>query len=889
MIKLIFCIRQIVAVTFLSSELRHSFLNFFRDHSHHTVYPSAPIIPAADPTLLFTSAGMVPFKDYFVGLANPPHERVVSCQKCVRAGGKHNDLEQVGWTRRHHTFFEMLGNFSFGNYFKEEAITWAWSYLTGVIGLDPKRLWITVYHTDDQAASLWKRIAGVSDDRILKIDTLDNFWSAGDTGPCGPCSEIFYDCGPDIPGGLPGTEGADGDRFVEVWNLVFMEFDQKSPQERVLLPRPSIDTGMGLERLAAIVQGVYDNFETDIFQALIQASRQATPLSREDHTIAHRVIADHVRSIGFLMAEGVVPAADGRGYVLRRMIRRALRYVHTMKGSADHLARLLPTLSSCMGQDYPELVSTQEFASALLAQESERFMVLLDQGLHILNQWMSKAGSDKTLPGKDAFMLYDTMGFPIDLTQDILQEKGFSMDREGFDQAMEAQKMLSRSAGFVGGGENAKLDKASWQSWSQTLEPSVYTGPDLLMCPTTVVGLLDAQEQPVAELNQGDKGWVIVTKTPFYAESGGQQGDTGSLECDGVKATVEDVIKRDHLIMHRVFVQQGKLCPNLTMTAGVDPEIRARTAAHHSATHLLQAALREILGRHVMQKGSKVGPDKLRFDFSHRGPLSADEWSQVEHLVNQWIRANTSVSAQWMEKDQALATGAMALFGETYGNDVRVVAMGDVSKELCGGTHVAHTGTIGFFKIISETAVASGVRRIEAVVGLAALECVQQWHWQLKNLALTLKTSIPQLNDKLQHTLQQRPSPSKDIKETSKTWESRSLVHAQSTLWHVSISADEWGASLPTIVSHHSQRHPGDAFLVTSVDGATTRVLLALGNACSLVEKKTAPAVLKEALGPLGWTGGGRPERAQGGGHALPDHARLVELISQVWDNPPSA
>lgn len=828
--------------------------------------PSGPLVPQNDPTLLFTSAGMVPFKDFFTGIRPRPYPLATSCQKCLRAGGKHNDLEQVGRTQRHHTFFEMLGNFSFGDYFKEAAIAYAWEFLTHVLQLDKSRLWVTVYHTDDEAAMLWKKIAGLDDHKIISIATADNFWSAGDVGPCGPCSEIFYDHGPHLFGGLPGTADGDGDRYVELWNLVFMQFDQTGPNERISLPSPSIDTGMGLERISAVMQGVSDNFETDIFRAIIDRSKTyCTPSHHPHHRVAHRVIADHLRSSSFLLAEGVLPSNEGRGYVVRRILRRALRHIHYLGANPGHLALLLPVLIEKMGPSYPELSRAQELISAVLIQEGEQFEELLHKGLRRMEGWLNHAKPGGVFPGKDAFTLYDTFGFPLDLTQDILREKGCVVNEVEFQEHMEAQREKSRGS-WVGSGLSAKAP--AWDTLNSAYSKTDFLGYTQLQNQGNVLALLN-QDRQVEGLSEGEKGYVLTEKTPFYPESGGQKGDVGNIVGPNGTADVLDTVKKGHLIAHHIHVTQGHLTVHDNVGWVVNGDNRKKTAAHHSATHLLQAALRSILGKHVMQKGSLVGPDKLRFDFSHSGPISWDLLQSVEVQINQWILENTPIQADTMAQDAALSTGAMAFFGEQYDDIVRVISMGDASKELCGGTHAQRTGDLGFFKIISESGVASGIRRIEAVVGIPALMVVQQWHHQLRHSAQRLKTSIPLLSEKIDQ-LMNAHQPLK----AGTAW----TIHCQKQhigshhFWHTSVT----GASVKDLKGAVDQvkiELKSGLIVLTTIEGDKTSVVLGLTPDLASYD---ASALLNRALDPFGLSGGGRKDLAQGGGKGLPPHDTLM-------------
>ncbi|MGF1611144.1 MAG: alanine--tRNA ligase, partial [Kiloniellales bacterium] len=712
------------------TEIRAAFLDYFAKHGHEVV-ASSPLVPRNDPTLLFTNAGMVQFKNVFTGNETRPYQRAVTAQKCVRAGGKHNDLENVGYTARHHTFFEMLGNFSFGDYFKELAIELAWSLVTKEYGLAKDRLLVTVYAEDDDAFKLWRKIAGLPEEKIIRIPTSDNFWAMGDTGPCGPCSEIFYDHGPHIAGGPPGSPDEDGDRFIEIWNLVFMQFEQLEPGKRVELPKPSIDTGMGLERIAAVLQGKHDNYDTDLLRALIEASAEASNTHPDGpHAVSHRVIADHLRATAFLVADGVLPSNEGRGYVLRRIMRRAMRHVHKLGVREPMIWRLVPALVGMMGGHYGELRRAEALIAETLKLEEGRFAQTLDRGLRMLEEELGKLGEAQALPGEAAFRLYDTYGFPLDLTQDILRGQGRGVDSAGFEAAMAAQRAAARKA-WAGSGEAAT--EALWFDLRQRLGATEFLGYDTEMAEGQVLAIVvDGKE--VKQASAGQAVAVITNQTPFYGESGGQMGDSGVLfSAEGASVAVADTQKKlGDLHVHYGKVSEGTLNVGEAVELRVDSGRRNDLRAHHSATHLLHEALRRRLGEHVTQKGSLVAPDRLRFDFSHPKPLTPEDIAAIEALVNDRVRRNAEVATHFMTPDEAVEQGALALFGEKYGDEVRVVSMGgeDVSKgpgrpystELCGGTHVRRTGDIGFFKITGESALAAGVRRIEAVAGAAALD-----------------------------------------------------------------------------------------------------------------------------------------------------------------------
>jgi len=737
------------------NEIRATFLEFFQSRGHETP-ASAPLVPQSDPTLLFVNAGMVPFKNFFTGAEQPPYPRAATSQKCVRAGGKHNDLDNVGYTARHHTFFEMLGNFSFGDYFKDIAIENAWTLITKEFGLSKSRLLVTVYADDDEAAGLWKRIAGLSDDKIIRIATSDNFWSMGDTGPCGPCSEIFFDHGPKIWGGPPGSAEQDGDRFIEIWNLVFMQFEQFADGRRAPLPKPSIDTGMGLERIAAVLQGVHSNYEIDLFRALIAASEDLTGVAAEgEHAASHRVIADHLRASCFLIADGVMPANEGRGYVLRRIMRRAMRHAHIL-GAADPLMyRLAPALIAAMGAAYPELERARPVIVDQLQQEEERFRRTLGRGLQLLDEETARLAAGAALPGETAFKLYDTFGFPVDLTQDILRGRGLALDQDGFDAAMERQRESGR-ASWAGSGEAASDDV--WLAFKDTLGATEFLGYADAAADARLVGVVSGGAAG-ARLSAPAAAELLFDATPFYAESGGQAGDQGLIRfSNGAEFVVEDTQKRvGALHAHVGRLVAGEIAPGDAAHLAIDAVRRAQIRANHSATHLLHAALRNVLGPHVAQKGSLVEADRLRFDFSHGQAVTADELERIEADVNAVIRQNAEASVRVMAPQKAIEAGALALFGEKYGDEVRVLTMGAAldadgsaySIELCGGTHVARTGDIGVFAILGEGGVASGIRRIEAATGAAALAHFKAQAALAKAIATSLKSPLAEAPDRV--------------------------------------------------------------------------------------------------------------------------------------------
>ena len=874
-----------------TADIRASFLDHFAKNGHALV-PSAPLVPQNDPTLMFVNAGMVPFKNVFTGLESRPYTTATSSQKCVRAGGKHNDLDNVGYTARHHTFFEMLGNFSFGDYFKDQAITLAWDLLTGTWGLPKDRLTVTVYHTDDEAFALWKKIAGLPDERIIRIPTSDNFWSMGDTGPCGPCSEIFYDHGAHIPGGPPGSPDEDGDRFVEVWNLVFMQFDQQPDGTRLNLPKPSIDTGMGLERIAAVLQGTHDNFEIDIFKQLIgeSAALTKTPTDAVNTRASHRVIADHLRSAGFLVADGVLPANEGRGYVLRRIMRRAMRHAHLLGASEPLMHRLVPALVSSMGGAFPELVRAQPLIAETLKLEETRFRQTLQNGLKLLDDATAGLKPGAVLPGDVAFRLYDTYGFPYDLTEDALKAQGLGVDRAGFDASMAEQKARARAA-WAGSGANAT--DSLWFDLAEKLGATDFIGYSTTGAEGAIVGLVkDGAE--VAEAQAGDELVILTNQTPFYAESGGQVGDTGVISVGDARFEVADTQKP----LGKLHAHSGKLVSG-TLKLGdavqlkVDAERRAAVKANHSATHLMHAALRRVLGGHVSQKGSLVAPDKLRFDFSHQKPMTAEEIAAVEAEVNAEIRANLPVGTRLMTPDAAIEAGALALFGEKYGDEVRVLSMGraadtgrSYSVELCGGTHVNATGDIALFRIVSESAVSSGVRRIEALTGVEALKHLVAQENLLKATAASVKARVEEVPERvaaLADTVKKLERELADAKKAlALAGPGQSAEVAPEQLGDVPflgrVIDDLDPKELRGLLDEEKQRHGSGVFaIVATRDG---RASIAVSVSADLAGKANAVDLVRAGVAALGGQGGGgRPDMAQGGG---PDAAKAAEAIQAV-------
>ncbi|AWB22140.1 alanine--tRNA ligase [Methylobacterium currus] len=759
------------------NEIRSTFLDYFAKHGHEAV-PSSPLVPRNDPTLMFTNAGMVQFKNVFTGVEKRPYQRAVTAQKCVRAGGKHNDLDNVGYTARHHTFFEMLGNFSFGDYFKPLAIELAWNLVTKEFGLSPEKLLVTVYADDEDAATLWRKIAGFSDDRIIRINTSDNFWQMGDTGPCGPCSEIFIDQGPELWGGPPGSPEEDGDRFLEFWNLVFMQYEQIEPGNRVGLPRPSIDTGMGLERMAAILQGVKSNYDTDLFRSLIDAvAHQVGRAPEGKQTASYRVIADHLRASSFLVADGVLPSNEGRGYVLRRIMRRAMRHAQLLGARDPMMYRLVPTLVREMGQAYPELARAESLIAETLRLEETRFRRTLERGLSILDAETRDLSEGQSLSGETAFTLYDTYGFPLDLTQDALKSRGIAVDTEGFSAAMERQRAAARAA-WVGSGEAAT--ETLWYALRERTGATEFLGYDTEEAEAVVTAIVRGGAE-VEAIKAGEEGLLVVTQTPFYGESGGQVGDTGTVtgqssNGSGLKARVTATEKKlGDLFVHHVAVEEGSLSLGQPVELKVDHARRSAIRANHSATHLLHEALRQVLGDHVAQKGSLVAPERLRFDISHPKPIEADELAQVEEIANRVLLQNEPVVTKLMAVDDAIASGARALFGEKYGEEVRVVSMGrdsaadgrakTFSVELCGGTHVARTGDIGVVTILAESAVGAGVRRIEAMTGDTARRHLAGESRQLAALAGLLKVPVAEAPERLAALLDERRRMERELSD----------------------------------------------------------------------------------------------------------------------------
>ncbi len=867
-----------------SAEIRQTFLDFFRSKGH-TVVPSSPLVPGNDPTLLFTNAGMVQFKDVFLGGDKRSYKRAASSQRCVRAGGKHNDLDSVGYTARHHTFFEMLGNFSFGDYFKRDAIAYAWELLTGVYGLPKERLWVTVYHTDDEAYAIWRDEVGVPPERIVRIGdnkgapyASDNFWQMADTGPCGPCTEIFFDHGEGIPGGPPGSPEQDGDRYIEIWNLVFMQFDRAADGSLHPLPAPCVDTGMGLERLAAVLQHVHNNYEIDLFQALVRAAADLTGTADlGDKSL--RVVADHIRACSFLIVDGVLPSNEGRGYVLRRIIRRALRHGWMLGTKGLFFHRMVAPLVAQMGEAYPELKVKQAMVESILKAEEDRFAETLDQGMKVFAEVAAKASG--TIAGDDVFRLYDTYGFPADLTADVARERGLSIDAEGFERAMEAQRERARAASQFGGAATMPAELV------KSLAPTAFDGYQTQAVDgARVVGIV-REGRSVAQLSAGDVGVVLLDRTPFYAESGGQVGDTGTLHAGKALFRVDDTQKVAGVFHGHVgVVEAGAIAVGDSVHAGIDVARRAAVVLNHSATHLMHAALRQVLGDHVQQKGSLVAPDRLRFDFSHFQPVTADELARIEDLVNAEVRANAAAEGEEMAYQQAIDAGAMALFGEKYGERVRVMRMGGFSTELCGGTHVGRTGDIGLFKITAESGVAAGVRRIEAVTGAGALAFVAGREQALREVGALLGSPEREVVDRLRAVFERQKILEREV-------ESLRARAAAAALDDLLVRAPEIGgvrvvaARLDGLDARGlregadlvKQRLPDSIVLLAAGSGGKVSLVACVAGRAQARLK--AGDLLAHVAGQIGGKGGGRPDLAQGGGE---DSPQLAVALAGVPD-----
>ncbi|GAB5415475.1 MAG: alanine--tRNA ligase [Congregibacter sp.] len=857
-----------------TGEIREAFLAYFESQQHSRV-PSSSLVPGDDPTLLFTNAGMNQFKDVFLGAESRPYVRATSSQRCVRAGGKHNDLENVGYTARHHTFFEMLGNFSFGDYFKREAISFAWQFLTGTLGLPPERLWVTVHISDDEAEQIWINDIGFPAERISRLDE-DNFWQMGDTGPCGPCSEIFYDHGPDVPGGPPGSEDDDLDRYIEIWNLVFMQFNRSANGDMAPLPKPSVDTGMGLERIAAVLQGVHSNYEIDLFAALIDAA--ADILGVQDKTQSSlRVIADHIRSCCFLICDGVMPGNEGRAYVLRRIMRRAIRHGNKLGATDLFFYRLVDTLVAQMGDAYPELREQQQRLEVAIKAEEEQFARTLEQGMGILNDALATLNGS-VIPGELVFKLYDTYGFPVDLTNDIARERDLTLDHDGYEQAMQRQRERSKEgSGFeVDYNDTLKLDGAT-----------EFTGYEAVSGEGVIVALL-AEGQEVESLSEGQEGVVVLDRTPFYGESGGQVGDTGFLKADGAQAEVRNTTNAGAHHLHHVHLTAGALHRGDRVEASIDNSLRQKTRLNHSATHLLHEALRRVLGEHVMQKGSLVDAQRLRFDFSHPEAVSRDELCAIEDMVNAQIRANAPVTTELMSIEDAKAAGAMALFGEKYGDEVRVLSMGEdrFSVELCGGTHVERTGDIGLLKIQSEGGLASGVRRIEAVTGENALAVINQADAVLAEVCGSLRATTDNVVDKVQGLRQQTRDLEKELarlkqklaSSTGSDITAGTVEVAGIKVLATAVDGADAG-SLRGVMDQCKSRLQSAVILLAAVND--DKISLVAGVTKDLTDRIKAGDLMREFAGRLGGKGGGRPDMAQGGGS---DVAGLEDALKAVPD-----
>jgi alanyl-tRNA synthetase len=863
-----------------STELRNRFLDFFRRNGH-TVVASSPLVPANDPTLLFTNAGMVQFKDVFLGKDRRPYARAATSQRCVRAGGKHNDLENVGYTARHHTFFEMLGNFSFGDYFKREAIRFAWQFITGELGLPKDRLWVTVFETDDEAFDLWVEEAGVDPARITRLGASSNFWAMGDAGPCGPCSEIFYDHGAAIPGGPPGSPQEDGDRYVEIWNLVFMQYERAADGTLTALPRPSVDTGMGLERTAAVMQGVHSNYEIDLFKDIIAEAARVTGTS-DTTAPGLRVIADHIRACSFLIVDGVLPSNDGRGYVLRRIIRRAIRHGYQLGQMQPFFHRLVDVLVRQMGAAYPELASGAQHVKRVLRQEEERFAETLTSGMAMLEAAIAAlgaphaAGMRRTIPGETVFKLYDTYGFPVDLTADIARERGLELDLAGFEAAMAAQRERARAASRFGVDQRAAV---------QIEHRTEFKGYETLADTGTIVALLDEAGASVTELAPGTRGRVVLDRTPFYAEAGGQVGDTGALRGEHGDFEVEDTQKLQDAFAHAGLVSRGRLRVGERVEAVVAAGKRAATARNHSATHLLHEALKRVLGAHVQQKGSLVEPQRLRFDFAHFAPVSAEELARIENIVNAEVLRNVEAHTRLMGYDAAVAAGAVALFGEKYGDVVRVLDLGDFSTELCGGTHVSRTGDIGVFKIVSEGGVAAGVRRIEAVTGEDALAYLHRGEHVLRAVAELVRGSREDAADKVGALIERTRKLEKELDALKARLASGAGVDLAAGAVEiggakvVATRVDGADAKVLRAAVDRLKDRLKSAVIVLGTTDADGKVTLVAGVTADLTAKVTAGELVAAAAAKVGGRGGGRPDFAQAGGS---DASQLEAALALV-------
>ena len=855
-----------------SADIRKIFLDFFQQQGHQIV-ASSPLVPANDPTLLFTNAGMVQFKELFLGEETRSYSRAVTSQRCVRAGGKHNDLENVGYTARHHTFFEMLGNFSFGDYFKREAIQYAWQFLTVTLALPADKLWITVFEGDDEAASIWIDEIGVNPSRISRIGARDNFWSMGDTGPCGPCSEIFYDHGPDVAGGPPGTAEEDGDRYIEIWNLVFMQYDRAADGTLTDLPKPSVDTGMGLERLVAVLQNVHNNYDIDLFRHLIDSIQELSGTEDPTHT-SLRVVADHIRSCSFMITDGVQPSNEGRGYVLRRIIRRAIRHGHQLGLNDAFFYKLVRPLVEEMGEAFPEIAKAQSNVERTLKQEEARFADTLDKGLRILGQVIANM-ADKEIPGETVFLLYDTYGFPIDLTADIARERHLTIDIAGFEREMEAQRTRARSAGQFSGG----LSKQT------TIDSETkFCGYEQIQNSSKISHIL-LDDNHVDQLHAGQQGIVVLEQSAFYAESGGQAGDIGQITTDNASFNVIDTHKQGKAFAHIGELENGSLHIGDNVTAHIDESNRIATSLNHSATHLLHAALQQLLGDHVTQKGSLVNSERLRFDFSHFEPVNQQQLHSIERLVNQQIRINHNVNTDVMNIEQAKATGAMALFGEKYDAKVRVLSMGEFSTELCGGTHVNRTGDIGLIKITSEAGIASGVRRIEAVTGEKALDLIESNQEKLLAVATLLKAEPDNIKEKIVLLVQKSRQIEKDLDKLKRKLASSAssdLANTAQNICGINVIASRLegvdGKSLRDTVDELKNKLAPAAIILSTIEG--DKITLIAGVTKDITDKVRAGDLVSHVAVQVGGKGGGRSDMAQGGGNQPDNLASALDSVT---------
>jgi len=862
-----------------SADIRQAFLNYFEEHGH-TVVPSSSLVPGNDPTLLFTNAGMVPFKDVFLGRDPRPYVRAASSQRCVRAGGKHNDLDNVGYTARHHTFFEMLGNFSFGDYFKSDAIRLAWTFLTERMGLPAEKLWVTVFTEDDEAYGIWADEIGVPHERIARIGAKDNFWQMGDTGPCGPCSEIFYDHGPEVWGGPPGTPEEDGDRYIEIWNLVFMQFDRDAAGNLNPLPKPSIDTGMGLERVAAVLQGVHSNYEIDLFQNLLKAAADATGHADTD-TPSLRVIADHIRSCAFLITDGVLPSNEGRGYVLRRIIRRAIRHGHKLGAKEPFFHKLVAALDAEMGDAYPELREASSQVERILLKEEEQFARTLEHGMSLLEEALAGLQGD-VLPGETVFKLYDTYGFPYDLTADVCRERGVSLDEAGFERELEAQRERARAASQFGASQGVALELEG---------ETAFTGYERLEDRATVTAIADHEGNALVALEAEQRGIVVLDRTPFYGESGGQVGDTGYLTLDGGRFLVTDTQKQGGHHLHHGVLLEGRLSVGAEVSPQVDAKLRGATIRNHSATHLMHKALRLVLGDHVQQKGSLVTPERLRFDFSHFEAMTAEQLAEVERLVNEQILANAPTRIEQMTLDQAKARGAAALFEAKYADSVRVLTIGadDFSIELCGGTHVARSGDIGCFHIVSEQGIAAGVRRIEAITGEGALAYFREQETRLARIGERLKAKPEQVEERVESLVERNRSLEKELERLKAKLASAAgsdmLAQAQEIAGVRLLATQLEGVSAKELrgVLDQLKNKLGSGIVVLGVaDREAGKVSLIAGVTDDLTGRVKAGELVNHVATQVGGKGGGRADMAQAGGSDVAALPAALESVS-AW------